>query len=73
MAEQGVPPELEPMSKLMLSCLARGQFDDSFRIFLAAIDANLRPGAGVLRAPAHVRRRAAPRDDGVCRLRHDEE
>ena len=39
MAEQGVPPELEPMSKLMLSCLARGRFDDSFRIFLAAIDA----------------------------------
>ena len=36
MAEQGVPPELEPMSKLMLSCLARGRFDDGFRIFLAA-------------------------------------
>ena len=47
MAEQGVPPELEPMSKLMLSCLARGRFDDSFRIFLAAIDANLQPGAQV--------------------------
>ena len=47
MAEQGVPPELEPMSKLMLSCLARGRFDDGFRIFLAAIDANLQPGAQV--------------------------
>ena len=47
MAEQGVPPELEPMSKLMLSCLARGRFDDGFRIFLAAIDANVQPGAQV--------------------------
>ena len=47
MAEQGVPPELEPISKLMLSCLARGRFDDGFRIFLAAIDANLQPGAQV--------------------------
>ena len=47
MAEQGVPPELEPMSKLMLSCLARGRFEDGFRIFLAAIDANLQPGAQV--------------------------
>ena len=54
MVEQGVPPELEPMSKLMLSCLARGRFDDSFRIFLAAIDANLQPGAQVLAALPHA-------------------
>ncbi len=43
MAAEGVAPELEPLNKLMLSCLARGRYDDGFRIFLAAMDANLQP------------------------------